>query len=49
MRAWRRYILVALIEDDRGEQILKALVPVAEEVLRPSQPLGLASGKKTRR
>jgi beta-lactamase class A len=47
---WRRYILVALIEDDRGEQILKELVPVAENVLRPSQPL--RSGeikKKTRR
>jgi beta-lactamase class A len=36
---WRRYILVALIWDERGEQILKDLVPVAEKVLRPSQPL----------
>ena len=35
---WRRYILVAMIEDGRGEQILKELVPVAEQVLRPSQP-----------
>ena len=35
---WRRYILVSMIEDDRGEQILKELVPVAENVLRPSQP-----------
>jgi len=35
---WRHYILVALIEDERGEQILKELVPVAENVLRPSQP-----------
>ena len=35
---WRRYILVAMIEDERGEQILKELVPVAENVLRPSQP-----------
>jgi len=36
---WRRYILVALIEDERGEQILKELVPVVEHVLRPSLPL----------
>jgi beta-lactamase class A len=35
---WRRYILAALIEDDRGEQILKDLVPVAENVLSPGQP-----------
>jgi beta-lactamase class A len=34
---WRRYILAALIEDDRGEQILKELVPVAENVLKPGQ------------
>jgi beta-lactamase class A len=33
---WRRYILVSLIEDERGEQILKELVPVAEHVLRDS-------------
>ena len=47
---WRRYILVALIEDERGEQILKELVPVAENVLRPSQPLSSGEGrKKTRR
>ncbi len=37
-RGWRRYILVSMIEDDRGEQILKELVPVAENVLRPGQP-----------
>jgi len=36
---WRRYILVALIEDERGEQILKELVPVAEHALRDSLPL----------
>jgi len=34
----RRYILVALIEDEEGEQILKELVPVAEHVLRDSLP-----------
>jgi beta-lactamase class A len=47
---WRRYILVALVEDDRGEQILKELVPVAENVLRPKQTLGIGGdGKKIRR
>lgn len=35
---WRRYILVAMIDDAGGEQILKDLVPVAEQVLRPSLP-----------
>ena len=43
---WRRYILVSLIEDERGEQILKELVPVAENVLRPSQPLSSGEGRK---
>ena len=32
---WRHYILVALIESPRGEKILRDLVPVVEEVLRP--------------
>ena len=32
--AWRRYIVVGLIEDSRGEQILRNLIPVVEEVLR---------------
>lgn len=31
---WRRYILVALIEDRRGERILRNLLPAVEEVLR---------------
>jgi beta-lactamase class A len=35
---WRRYILAAMIEDEGGEHILKELVPVAENVLRPGQP-----------
>ena len=43
---WRRYILVALIEDERGEQILKELVPVAENILRPSLPLSSGEGRK---
>jgi beta-lactamase class A len=47
---WRRYILASLIEDERGEQILKELVPVVEHVLRPSLPLrsGESSKKTTR-
>ncbi len=35
---WRRYILVALVDDEGGEQILKELVPVAEEILGPGSP-----------
>ncbi|MEZ4763593.1 MAG: hypothetical protein R3C26_10460 [Calditrichia bacterium] len=31
---WRRYILVGLVEDAKGEQILRDLVPAVEEVLR---------------
>lgn len=34
---WRRYILVGLIEDSRGEQILRNLIPAVEDVLK-SQP-----------
>jgi beta-lactamase class A len=33
---WRRYILVALVEDPQGEQILQELLPVAERLLRQS-------------
>ncbi len=32
---WRRYILVALVEDSQGEHILRKLVPLAENILRP--------------
>jgi beta-lactamase class A len=32
---WRRYILVALVEDSRGEHILRKLVPLAENLIRP--------------
>jgi beta-lactamase class A len=47
---WRRYILVSLIWDQGGEQILRDLVPVAEKVLRPSQAPGAGeTRKKTRR
>jgi beta-lactamase class A len=37
-KAWRRYILVALVEDRQGEQILRHLVPLAEGILRPRRP-----------
>jgi beta-lactamase class A len=36
--SWRRYILVALVEHEQGEQILRELVPVAEHLLRPKRP-----------
>lgn len=32
---WRRYILVAMVEDQRGEHILRKLVPLAEQILKP--------------
>lgn len=32
---WRRYILVAMIENPRGEDVLKDLVPVVERILHP--------------
>ncbi len=34
---WRRYILVALIEAEDGEQILRDLVPVVEGLLHPEE------------
>jgi beta-lactamase class A len=45
-KGWRRYILVAMIEDEGGERILKELVPAAENVLKPGQPLRTGGGKK---
>lgn len=35
---WRRYILVGLVEDAQGEQILQDLVPVGERLLRQTRP-----------
>ena len=32
---WRRYILAALVEDQQGERILRNLVPVVEQILKP--------------
>jgi beta-lactamase class A len=43
---WQRYILVSMIDDAGGEQILKDLVPVAEKVLRPNQPLRSGGSRK---
>jgi beta-lactamase class A len=34
-KVWRRYILVALVDSAKGEQILRDLVPMAENLLRP--------------
>lgn len=31
---WRRYIVVGLIEDKQGEQILRDLIPTVEEVIK---------------
>ena len=37
---WRRYILVAMVESEEGDQILKDLVPVVEKILNPpAQPV----------
>ncbi len=35
-RSWRRYILVAMVESERGNRIVEGLVPVVEETLRPA-------------
>lgn len=35
---WRRYILVALVDDKDGEQILRNLIPAVEEILRAQPP-----------
>ena len=37
---WRRYILVAMVESDNGERIMRELVPVVEDVLHPAGTLG---------
>jgi beta-lactamase class A len=42
---WRRYILVGLVEDAQGEQILRDLVPVAERVLRQAPGRSPATSK----
>ena len=42
-RAWRRYILVAMVESELGDEILEQLVPVAEGALRPAGVAGPAA------
>ena len=37
---WRRYILVAMVESDNGERIMRELVPVVEDVLHPAGTRG---------
>jgi hypothetical protein len=41
-KTWRRYILVGMVAHRQGEQILRELVPVVEEVLKahPSRRSG---------
>lgn len=34
---WRKYILVALIEDPNGEMIIRNLLPTVEEILKPGK------------
>ncbi len=36
-RAWRRYILVAMVESEQGNRIIEGLVPVVEEALRQAR------------
>ncbi len=36
-KQWRRYIVVCLVEDENGEQIMRNLIPVVESVLHPAQ------------
>lgn len=32
---WRKYILVALVEDEKGESIIRDILPQVEEILKP--------------
>jgi beta-lactamase class A len=34
-KTWRRYILVAMVEHRQGEQILRQMVPMVEDILKP--------------
>lgn len=36
-KQWRRYIVVCLVEDENGEQIMRNLIPIVESVLHPSK------------
>ncbi len=35
---WRRYILVGMVESENGEQILRDLLPVVEDLMAPEPP-----------
>ena len=37
-KTWRRYILVSMVEDRQGEQILRKLAPLVEQILKPQRP-----------
>jgi beta-lactamase class A len=37
-KTWRRYILVSMVEDRQGEQILRRLAPLVEQILKPHRP-----------
>jgi len=37
-KTWRRYILVSMVEDRQGEQILRRLAPLVEQILKPQRP-----------
>ena len=37
-KTWRRYILVSMVEDRQGEQILRKLAPLVEQILKPHRP-----------
>ncbi len=43
---WRRYILVAMTESENGERILREIVPVVEEALRPRSVAAVAGGRQ---
>ena len=32
---WRRYILASMVESEKGEEVLRNLVPVVEQILHP--------------
>lgn len=38
---WRRYIVAALVEDPKGETIMRELIPVVEQVLKSQSNLSL--------
>lgn len=39
-RAWRNYILVALVESERGESIIRQVLPAVEELIVPEEYAG---------